>query len=357
MNISVQYLSFYVIPPEGTEAGQGRAFKHYRTLDEEGYHNSEIKEFLDDEFAKIIKRKAERHPKTEEVPTKIGRFITEPGYGLDSNPNYNMFARLRSASNAAGFRESGEEMVRAYVDTPSVRSGAFIVVSAKLPSYFDEPLIFVLKCDFEQKIASIADESRLVRQVEMAINAKYMKSILYPFMPEIGMLEEAELKIHQASHARYFEDFLKFVAYEQSLPEIINGQVMGMVQQYIEEQWEGESEERAKAEQEIELWAASEERDIQQKWNHEQVMEASDHLIEQKPDLEMKFRLDHVSVKALLADYGDKVHIARTGSRYVVLIEGDSFQFDRSMSPVELLAPEPIQAVLERIGRKSEDNQ
>ncbi|PGW22273.1 hypothetical protein COD88_28110, partial [Bacillus cereus] len=27
-------------------------------------------------------------------------------------------------------------------------------------------------------------------------------------MPEEGMVEVGELKIHQASHARYFEDFL-----------------------------------------------------------------------------------------------------------------------------------------------------
>ncbi len=40
-------------------------------------------------------------------------------------------------------------------------------------------------------------------------------------MPEEGMVEVGELKIHQASHARYFEDFLKFVEYERSMPEIM----------------------------------------------------------------------------------------------------------------------------------------
>ena len=48
-----------------------------------------------------------------------------------------------------------------------------------------------------------------------------MKSIQYPYVPEEGMTEEHELKIHQASHARYFEDFLKFVEYGESMPEIM----------------------------------------------------------------------------------------------------------------------------------------
>lgn len=48
----------------------------------------------------------------------------------------------------------------------------------------------------------------------------------YPFMLEEGMMEENELKIHQASHARYFEDFLKFVAYGESMPVIMKTQVM-----------------------------------------------------------------------------------------------------------------------------------
>ncbi len=61
-------------------------------------------------------------------------------------------------------------------------------------------------------------------------------------MPEEGMVEVGELKIHQASHARYFEDFLKFV--------------------------------------------------------------------EHAPEVELKLKADHISVKALLADFGDQIHIA-----------------------------------------------
>jgi hypothetical protein len=44
------------------------------------------------------------------------------------------------------------------------------------------------------------------------LNGELMR-ISYPFMPEEGILEEHELKINQSSHARYFEDFLKYVEY------------------------------------------------------------------------------------------------------------------------------------------------
>ena len=57
-------------------------------------------------------------------------------------------------------------------------------------------------------------------------------------MPEEGMVEVGELKIHQASHARYFEDFLKFVEYERSMPEIMKTQVMDMVYDQIEDVFE-----------------------------------------------------------------------------------------------------------------------
>lgn len=47
----------------------------------------------------------------------------------------------------------------------------------------------------------------------MMITTKNMKAIQYPYMPEKGMIESDELKIHQTLHTRYFEDFLKFVEY------------------------------------------------------------------------------------------------------------------------------------------------
>jgi hypothetical protein len=356
MDFDVQYLSFFVVGMEEKE--EQISYKHYKTLDEEDYLDSELKTFLDGEFMRIVKRKVERHPKSEGVPTKIGHFIVEAGYGLDSNPNYNLFNRIRQAETMSDFQLASDQLVRTYIDTSSVRGGALIITRAKLNKYFDEPFVFVIKCDFEKKVASIADEKTLINHVEMAITAKNMKSIQYPYMPDEGIVEERELKIHQSSHARYFEDFLKFVEYEQSMPEIMNTHVMGMVHQHIEESYTGNenSEEREKEVEEMEMWASSPKRDLQEKWSHEQVVEATGHLVETQPDLELKLRLDHITVKAMLSDFGDSLHIAKVNDKYVLLIEGDFFEFEKGVSPVELLQPEELDGVLDRIKRKYNEN-
>lgn len=87
-----------------------------------------------------------------------------------------------------------EPLVYTYLDTSAVRGGVFLIAQAKLRKYFDDPFVFVMKCDFEPKVASISDESTLIRNVEMAITTKNMKSIQYPYMPEEGMVEVGELK-------------------------------------------------------------------------------------------------------------------------------------------------------------------
>jgi hypothetical protein len=348
MKFAVHFISFFVIRDEGGESSAKR-YKHYQTLDDSDYEESALQQFLDGEFARIVRRKAERNPRAEHVPTKIGRFITEEGFGLESNPNYNLFARLRQSANKEIFLHLSDEMLNAYLNTSAVRSGAFIVASAKLSQYFDEPFVFIMKCDFEPKIARITDEKSLIHQVEMAINAKNMKSIQYPYMPEEGMLEEAELKIHQASHARYFEDFLKYVEYEQSMPEILHHQVLDLVHQQMESHWQERPDEKERHVQEIELWAASEKRELQEKWSTDQVMEAASYMAQQKPDLEMKIKLDHMLLKAQLADYGRKVHIAKQGDRFVLLIEGEYLHFEKGVSPVEMLKPDDLHQVIERI--------
>jgi hypothetical protein len=348
MDVFIQYLSFFVIQTE-----PDKAFKHYQTLDGEDYAESDIKDFLDGEFARIIKRKVDKHPNSENVPTKVGGFIVEPGYDLGSNPNYGLFQRLRYAENAEQFHGLADEMVRMYMDTSAVRGGAFIVARAKLNKWFDDPMLFIMKCDFEPKIARISDERNLIAAVEMAISARNMKSIQYPHMPEEGMLDEGELKIHQASHARYFEDFLKYVAYEKSLPEIVHEQVNGMVQTYLEDKWrDDQPEERQREAESFELWAAGEKRELQEKWSHEQVVEATMQVVEHKPDLELRLKLDEVHIKAKMSEYGDKIHIARFNGKYVVLIEGDSFLFDRNVSPVELLQPPDIEEVLQYLSQR-----
>lgn len=356
MDFSVQFLSFIVIQTEGQDAQSAKNYKHYQTLDRESYYESEIKEFLDGEFARICKRKVEKNPNTENAPTKIGRFIVEPGHELTSNPNYNLLQRLRIAESKEQFHTCSDDLVRAYMETSSVRGGAFVVASAKLNKYFDEPFVFVMKCDFEPKIASISDEHSLIKSVQMAINARNIKSIQYPHMPEEGTLEEWELKIHQASHAKYFEDFLKFIDYEKAIPVIVNEHVMTMVQEYMEDKWQGaQSEEREQEEQSLEFWAASEKRELQEKWTHDTVVEATQRIIEHKPDIEMAFKLDGVAIKGQMAQFGENVFIARLNGRYAAIVVGDSLQFDKGVSPIELLHPEDLEDVVRRI--KERDDQ
>lgn len=361
MDFLMHYLSFFVIQTDGeaSAASSGRRFKHYQTLDGDDYEQSEIKKFLDDEFTRIVKRKVERNPNTAGAPTKIGRFMVEPGYELGSNQNYNLFQRLRDADTKDRFLGIADELVRIYMDTSAVRGGAFIIALSTLNTYFNEPFLFLLKCDFEPKIARISDERSLISQVDMAISARSIKSIQYPHMHEEGALEHWELKIHQASHARYFEDFLKYVSYEKPLPEVIGEQVVEMVHQYIADKWQDETgTERSEEVNAVEVWAASEKRDLQEWWSQEQVEHASAALVEQKPDLPFSFKLDAVTVKGLLSDFGGSIHFAKHNGKYVVVIEGDGFQFEKGMSPVELLQPRDLTEILPIIGthRPAEDD-
>lgn len=357
VDFRMEFLSFFVILTDGEadETSSGRRFKHYQTLDGDDYEHSEIKKFLDEEFKRIVKRKVERNPNSAGAPTKIGRFMVEPGYELGSNQNYNLFQRLRDADTRERYIGIADELVRIYMDTSAVRGGAFVVARSKLNTYFDEPFLFLLKCDFEPKIARISDERNLISHVEMAISARSIKSIQYPHMPEEGSLDQWELKIHQASHARYFEDFLKYVSYEKPLPEVIGDQVVEMVHQYIADKWQEETgSERSEEENAVEVWAASEKRELQEWWSPEQVETAAAALVEQKPDLPFTFKLGGVTVKGLLSDFGDSVRFAKHNGRYVAVIEGDAFQFEKGMSPVELLAPMALEDVLPLIGTKAE---
>ncbi|TCP31566.1 uncharacterized protein DUF3898 [Scopulibacillus darangshiensis] len=352
MDFVIKYLSFYVVQVDGQGEETAKHYKHFQTLDAAGYENSPLKDFLDGELMKIVKRKVERHPKSDQVPTKIGQFIIEDGHELGSNPNYNLFSRSRFADDLEDFKTVSEQFVSAYVDTSAVRGGVFLVASAKLNKYFDDPFTFIMKCDFEPKVASIADEASLIRNVEMAITTKNMKSIQYPYMPEEGMVEERELKIHQASHARYFEDFLKFVSFEKSMPEIVKTQVMDMMRGHIEETYEPESEEREKFETDIETWAQAPKRELQERLSTTQVVEAAGQIVDHTPDLEMKLKLDHMTLKGLLSDFGDSVHLAKSNGRYVLLVEADAISFEKGFSPIEFHKPDDLEDVVDKIKSK-----
>ncbi|WFO48281.1 DUF3900 domain-containing protein [Bacillus pumilus] len=356
MDFTIRFLSFFVVEIEDKDEQANKRFKHYQTLDQEEFEQSELKDFLDGELKKIVKRKVDRHPKSEQVPTKIGRFIVEPGHELDSNPNYNLFHQTRFADTKEVFNECSEQFVRTYLDTSAVRGGVFLVASAVPKKYFDDSFVFIMKCDFEQKVASIADTSTLIKKVEMAITTKNMKSIQYPFMPEEGMTEEAEVKIHQSSHARYFEDFLKFVEYGESMPEIMKSQVMNMVQEQVFETLQDESEELKQFEEDLEIWEASEKREIRETLDTEQVTLAASHIVEQTPDITMKMRLGETEIKGLLADFGHSIHIAKVNNRYVVLVEADQIVFEKGSTPVEFHKPNGLKEVVSQLTQKAYDS-
>ncbi|MCL6457621.1 MAG: DUF3898 domain-containing protein [Gorillibacterium sp.] len=109
------------------------------------------------------------------------------------------------------------------------------------------------------------------------------------------------------------------------------------------------SDARRQEEARLEIWAAGEKRELQERWNHEQVVDAAAQIVELQPDWEMKFKLDGVSVRAKMEEYGKSVHLAKLNGRYVVLIEGESFQFEKARSPIELLHPEELEDVIARL--------
>ncbi|WP_139488790.1 DUF3900 domain-containing protein [Brevibacillus dissolubilis] len=351
MNFEVDWLAFYLI--EQLSDDQSKQVRMSRYLSYHDYEKSELKYFLEGEFTKIAKRKAELNPATEGAPTKLGQFIVEPGHPLESNPNYAMFQKLLNATGKEEVFHNAMPLVQSYLKTPQVRGGVLLLVRAKLDK-FDDKFLFILKCDFEQNTAIITDENSLISNVEMAINSKNMKSVMYPHLIEEGMVDAYHVKIHQFSHARYFEEFLKFIEYPQTITQLISDEVINLARQHIEYVYpEADSQERIRAEEEIELIAASPKRELTEKWEHETVMEAMQILTERQPEIELKFKLDHLQVRALLADYGSQLHIAKVNNRYVVVLEGDYLQFERGHSPIEFLKPKGLEELVKEIEERS----
>ncbi|PGW27117.1 hypothetical protein COD88_14785 [Bacillus cereus] len=58
-------------------------------------------------------------------------------------------------------------------------------------------------------------------------------------------------------------------------------------------------------------------------------------------------------MKALLADFGDLIHIAKVNDKYVLMIEADSLTFEKGFSLIEFLKPDELGKLVERIARKS----
>lgn len=78
-------------------------------------------------------------------------------------------------------------------------------------------------------------------------------------------------------------------------------------------------------------------------------MEASAQLITHSPDVKTQLKLGETNVQTPIAEFGENVHLAKLGDRYIVIIEADQVQFDKHVSPIEFLKPESFDAVSARL--------
>jgi transcription elongation GreA/GreB family factor len=74
-------------------------------------------------------------------------------------------------------------------------------------------------------------------------------------------------------------------------------QVMHMLQEHTHEKFKDNSEELHKFEQSLEVWEASEKREIQKRLETHQVMEAAAQIIEHTPEAELRMTVGSTSVK------------------------------------------------------------
>ncbi len=84
----------------------------------------------------------------------------------------------------------------------------------------------------------------------------------------------------------------------------------------------------------------------------EEVMEVAAQIVEHAPEVELKLKADPISVKGLLADFGEQIHIAKMNDKYVLMIEADTLTFEKGFSPIEFLKPDELEKVMEQIGKK-----
>lgn len=79
----------------------------------------------------------------------------------------------------------------------------------------------------------------------------------------------------------------------------------------------------------MELWATSGKRELQERLDTHEVMEAIAHIIEYTLDAQLKMKLGDTEITRLLADFGENIHLAKIIGRYVALIEAESIMFEK----------------------------
>ncbi len=64
-------------------------------------------------------------------------------------------------------------------------------------------------------------------------------------------------------------------------------------------------------------------------------------------------KLGNTYIKGLLADFGDSIHLGKINGKYVLMIESDTIEFDKGVSPIEFHRPDDLQVLIEKIINKS----
>lgn len=88
----------------------------------------------------------------------------------------------------------------------------------------------------------------------------------------------------------------------------------------------------------------------------EEVIEAMAKIAVPTPEIELKLKADHISAKALLADFEDQIHIAKVNDKYVLMIEVDSIVFEKSVLPIEFHKPDDLHEIIAKVANKNCEN-
>lgn len=122
-------------------------------------------------------------------------------------------------------------------------------------------------------------------------------------------------------------------------------QVIHMVQEHVTELFEDESEKLMQFEKEMEIWKASEKREIQECLSTHQVVEAAAQIVEHTP---LRMKVGSTSVKGYLVNFGDTIHLGKINGKYVLLLETDSIVFEKGVSPIEFHKPDDLHEIIEK---------
>jgi hypothetical protein len=69
------------------------------------------------------------------------------------------------------------------------------------------------------------------------------------------------------------------------------------------------------------------------------------------PEAELKLKLGDTHIKRVLADFGENVHLGKINGRYVLLVEADTIEFEKGVSPIEFHRPDELGEIIERISK------